>query len=129
MYAVDLRGHGDSAWAIGGQYSLPEFVLDVAMLVRELDRSPLTIIGHSLGGAVALEYAGVFPETVLKVVAVEGLGRARRADARLRPHAPLDRRDAGLRCAAQPRRYRSLGAAEKRMREENPHLTRRWRIT
>ena len=32
MYAVDLRGHGDSAWAIGGLYSMPDFVLDVVAL-------------------------------------------------------------------------------------------------
>lgn len=75
VYAVDLRGHGDSAWAVGGQYSLPEFVLDVARLGAEINRNPLTIIGHSLGGAVSLEYSGVFPEHVRKVVAIEGLGR------------------------------------------------------
>ena len=74
VYAVDLRGHGDSQWSVGSQYSLPEFVLDVAMLGRELNRNPLTVIGHSLGGAVALEYTGVFPQFVKKVVAVEGLG-------------------------------------------------------
>jgi pimeloyl-ACP methyl ester carboxylesterase len=122
VYAVDLRGHGDSSWAIGGQYSLPEFVLDVAGLVKELDRSPLTIIGHSLGGAVALEYAGVFPETVLKVVAIEGLGprvgEPTPASVRMRhwisETQAFDKR--------QPRRYPSVEAAEKRMREENPHL-------
>ena len=51
VYAVDLRGHGDSAWAVGGQYSMPEWVLDVATLGAELKRTPLTVIGHSLGGA------------------------------------------------------------------------------
>ena len=76
MNAVDLRGHGDSEWSVGSQYSRPEFVLDVANLGRELDRNPLTVIGHSLGGAVALEYAGVFPGHVEKVVAIEGLGPA-----------------------------------------------------
>ncbi|MHB8376026.1 MAG: alpha/beta fold hydrolase [Dehalococcoidia bacterium] len=123
VYAVDLRGHGDSAWAVGGQYSLPEFVLDVAMLARELGRDPLTIVGHSLGGAVALEYAGVFPETVLKVVAIEGLGPSvgvpTAASARMRrwigDMQAFDER--------VPRRYPSVDAAVKRMREENPHLT------
>ena len=61
VYAVDLRGHGDSAWAVGGLYSMPEFVLDIAMLAAELKRNPLTIVGHSLGGAVALrERAGLY---------------------------------------------------------------------
>jgi len=123
VYAVDLRGHGDSAWAVGGQYSLPEFVLDVAMLAAELNRNPLTIIGHSLGGAVALEYSGVFPEQVRKVVAIEGLGprvgeptpasrRMRRWIGNLRE---FDKR--------QPRHYASIEDAVRRMLEENPHLT------
>ncbi|HZP57503.1 MAG TPA: alpha/beta hydrolase [Dehalococcoidia bacterium] len=123
VYAVDLRGHGDSDWAVGGQYSLPEFVLDVAMLGEELDRYPLTVIGHSLGGAVALEYAGVFPDRVQRLVAVEGLGPPVReptpASARMRQWIEhmreFDRR--------RPRRYASIEAAEQRMREENPHLT------
>ncbi|MDE3095188.1 MAG: alpha/beta hydrolase [Chloroflexota bacterium] len=123
VYAVDLRGHGDSAWAVGGQYSLPEFVLDVAMLAKELARDPLTIVGHSLGGAVALEYAGVFPEAVLKVVAIEGLGPSvgvpTAASVRMRrwigDMQAFDKR--------VPRRYASVDDAVKRMREENPHLT------
>jgi pimeloyl-ACP methyl ester carboxylesterase len=123
VYAVDLRGHGDSQWAVGGQYSLPEFVLDVATFCTEIDRSPLTVVGHSLGGAVALEYAGVFPKHVKKVVAVEGLGprvgEPTPASSRMRAwisdmHA-FDKRT--------PRRYASLEDATRRMREENPHLT------
>ena len=123
VYAVDLRGHGDSEWSIGGMYSLPEFVLDIAGLVKQLDRRPLTIISHSLGGAVALEYAGVYPETVDKVVAIEGLGP------RVGEPVPASvrmRRWIGDTQALEhrkPRRYPSIEAAEQRMREENPHLT------
>ncbi len=123
VYAVDLRGHGDSAWSIGGQYSLPEFVLDVAMLAENLHRNPLTIIGHSLGGAVTLNYAGVFPHNVRKIVAIEGLGprpgeptpgsmRMRQWVANMQE---FDQR--------KPRRYPSIEGAVQRMREENPHLT------
>ena len=123
VYAVDLRGHGDSAWSVGSQYSLPEFVLDVAMLARELNRNPLTVVGHSLGGAVALEYTGVFPSLVTKVVAIEGLGprvgepvpaslRMRRWIGHMQE---FDTR--------HPRRYASFDDAVKRMRDENPHLT------
>jgi pimeloyl-ACP methyl ester carboxylesterase len=123
VYAVDLRGHGDSQWSVGGQYSLPEFVLDVAMLGRELNRNPLTVIGHSLGGAVALEYTGVFPQFVKKVVAVEGLGPPVRehvaAPSRMRSWiGQMQEFD-----TRKPRRYTSLDDATKRMMEENPHLT------
>lgn len=123
VYAVDLRGHGDSQWSVGSQYSLPEFVLDVAMLGRQLNRNPLTVIGHSLGGAVALEYTGVFPQFVKKVVAVEGLGPPVRepvaASSRMRSWiAQMQEFD-----ARKPRRYAALADATKRMLEENPHLT------
>jgi pimeloyl-ACP methyl ester carboxylesterase len=123
VYAPDLRGHGDSQWAVGGLYSMPEFVLDISMLGAELDRNPLTIIGHSLGGAVSLQYAGTFPQFVRKVVAIEGLGPPVReptpASMRMRTWvkdmSEFDRR--------KPRRYASVQDAVKRMLEENPHLT------
>lgn len=123
VYAVDLRGHGDSEWSVGSQYSLPEFVLDVAALGRELNRNPLTVIGHSLGGAVALEYSGIFPQFVRKLVAVEGLGPAVRepvaASTRMRSWiGQMQEFD-----TRKPRRYASLDDATKRMLEENPHLT------
>jgi pimeloyl-ACP methyl ester carboxylesterase len=123
VYAVDLRGHGDSQWSVGSQYSLPEFVLDVAALGRELNRNPLTVIGHSLGGAVALEYTGVFPQFVQKLVAVEGLGPLVRepvsGSTRMRSWiGEMQEFD-----TRKPRRYTSLDDATKRMLEENPHLT------
>jgi pimeloyl-ACP methyl ester carboxylesterase len=123
VYAVDLRGHGDSQWSVGSQYSLPEFVLDVAALGRELNRNPLTVVGHSLGGAVALEYTGVFPQFVKKLVAVEGLGPPVRepvpASTRMRSWiGQMQEFD-----TRKPRRYTSLDDATKRMLDENPHLT------
>jgi pimeloyl-ACP methyl ester carboxylesterase len=123
VYAPDLRGHGDSAWALGGMYSLPEFVLDTATLVASLGDGPLTIIGHSLGGAIALQYAGTYPERALKVVAIEGLGpptlEHRPAHVRMREWIDhmheMERRE--------PRRYVSVEDATRRMLEANPHLT------
>jgi pimeloyl-ACP methyl ester carboxylesterase len=123
VYAVDLRGHGDSQWSVGSQYSLPEFVLDVAMLGRELDRNPLTVIGHSLGGAVALEYSGVFNKFVKKLVAIEGLGprvgEPVPASVRMRNWI-RSMQEFDLR---RPRKYSSLEDGTRRMMEENPHLT------
>jgi len=124
VYAVDLRGHGDSAWSIGGQYSMPEWVLDVATLGSVLGRSPLTVIGHSLGGAVALNYAGIFPQHVSRLVAIEGLGPPSRE-----PTAGSLRMRKWIKemqhfDTRRPRRYASIDDAVKRMEEENPHLTR-----
>jgi len=124
IYAPDLRGHGDSGWAIGGQYSMPEFVLDIAALADVIDRDPLTIIGHSMGGGVALQYAGVCPDRVSRLVSIEGLGP------RLVPHRPAPTRMREwiphMRQMEQrrPRRYESIDAAVQRMEDENPHLTK-----
>ncbi|MEX1255479.1 MAG: alpha/beta hydrolase [Dehalococcoidia bacterium] len=126
VYAPDLRGHGDSDWPAGGQYSLPdfmpEFVLDMAGLVEVIGRAPLTLIGHSLGGGVALHYAGVYPERVEKVVSIELLGPppmpGRAGYERILTwvdHVQKAERRA-------PRRYPSVEAATARMLEENPRL-------
>jgi len=74
VIAPDLRGHGDSSWAIGGHYTVAEFVLDIAQLLDTIDLFPVTIVGHSLGGAVALNYTAVYPDRVKKLVAIEGMG-------------------------------------------------------
>jgi len=125
IIAPDLRGHGDSQWAVGGGYATADYVLDVAQLLGALQLFPITIIGHSLGGAVALKYTGTYPDRVRKVVAIEGLG--------LPPHmmrdTPADQRMAEwiaeMQAFAQrhPHRYKSLDEAVARMRDANPHLS------
>ncbi len=122
IYAPDLRGHGDSNWSIGGMYGFPEFTLDVAVLA-DMIPGKLTIIGHSLGGGIALQYAGTVPEKVEKLVSVEGWGppmqEHRPAHVRMREWLG-HMRDVERR---QPRRYATIEEATKRMRDANPHLT------
>lgn len=79
--ALDLRGHGDSEWSGKGRgYQHEDFLADLAGLLRHLDKEPATIIGHSLGGSMALLYAGAFPEKVKRLVLLESLGPFARAD-------------------------------------------------
>jgi pimeloyl-ACP methyl ester carboxylesterase len=79
--ALDLRGHGDSEWpATGRGYQHEDFLTDLAGLLRHLNKEPLTLIGHSLGGSMALLYAGAFPEKVKCLVLLESLGPFARAD-------------------------------------------------
>src|SRR5215470_6788672 len=74
IVAPDLRGHGDSQWAVGSTYSMIDYVLDVAALLNSLSLFPVNIVGHSLGGGVSLQYAGIYPDRVARLVAIEGLG-------------------------------------------------------
>jgi pimeloyl-ACP methyl ester carboxylesterase len=125
VVAPDLRGHGDSNWAAGAMYSIPEYVLDLSALIDIVGKWPVYLIGHSLGGAVVLQYAGVYPDRVKKVVSIEGFGPAperlvpRPAHERLRGWIE-NMRDFENR---SPHRYPNLEAAATRMREANPHLT------
>jgi non-heme chloroperoxidase len=51
--AMDLRGHGESAWATDGDYSTDAFVADLNAVIDTLEQPPV-LIGASLGGATAL---------------------------------------------------------------------------
>jgi len=78
IIAPDLRGHGDSAYSPSGDYGLGAYVYDLAQLIHQQGLAPVRMIAHSLGGNIALRYAGVYPETVSKLVAIEGMGPRRR---------------------------------------------------
>ena len=128
VIAPDLRGHGDSAWAIGGHYMINEFVLDIAQLVDTLGLHPLTIVAHSLGGAVALQYAAIYPERVSNLVAIEGLGPPPKMLEAHRAAPPWKRIEDWIGqvknlSARQPRRYPDIDAAAQRMQEENSFLS------
>lgn len=51
--ALDLPGHGDSAWIEGGDYSLPAMAAEIAAVAETLPR-PLAVVGASLGGLSAM---------------------------------------------------------------------------
>ena len=128
VIAPDLRGHGDSQWSPDGSYTMAGYVYDLAQLIHQQRLAPVTIIAHSLGGAIALRYAGIYPETVARLVAIEGLGPPPGAIAALRD-VPIETRmdkwiheQRGL-AGRLPRRYPSIEDAFRRMQEENPHLT------
>src|ERR1700746_2219670 len=74
IIAPDLRGHGDSDWAVGSGYSMIDYVLDLSQLMRAIGNEPATLIGHSLGGGIVLQYTGTHPDAVKRVVSIEGMG-------------------------------------------------------
>ena len=127
--APDLRGHGDSQWMIGGTYTLLDYVFDIAQLIEQTHLSPVTIIGHSLGGAVSLNYAGLYPDNVAKLVVIEGMGGPPGKDRKQRPLKTIEERAHGwvniLRrfSGREDRKYASIEEAFHRMQEANPHLT------
>ncbi|HZT47729.1 MAG TPA: alpha/beta hydrolase [Hyphomicrobiaceae bacterium] len=128
IIAPDLRGHGDSQWSHDGSYMMSGYIYDLAQLIHQLKLAPVTIIGHSLGGNIALRYTGLYPENVARLIAIEGLGPSPRMLAernrksfpeRMRAWIDEQRALAGR----MPRRYASIEDAFKRMQEENKHLS------
>ena len=124
VYALDLRGHGNSASAPGAIYSIAEHVLDLSALADIIGSFPVHIIGHSLGAVTALFYSGVFPEKVKKVVAIEGIGlplheNQLSASARMRKWIDKVRKAENR----TPHSYPDPEKAMARMKEANPFLS------
>jgi pimeloyl-ACP methyl ester carboxylesterase len=69
---VDLRGHGRSGWpAAANGYSLEAHLRDMRHVVRAFRARPLVVVGHSLGGHIALEMAATQPDLVAGLVIVD----------------------------------------------------------
>ncbi len=128
IIAPDLRGHGDSQWVIGGGYNQIDYVYDIAQLLSQKNMTPTTIIGHSLGGSISLLYSGLYPETVAKLVCIEGMGPPpemikERIEQPMEDRLHLWVNELRKLSGRIPRRYPSLEEAYERMQKENPHLT------
>src|SRR5881628_872710 len=76
VLAPDLLGHGGSAKP-RGDYSLGAYASGIRDLLGVLGFDRATVVGHSLGGGIAMQAAYQFPEYVERLVLVSsgGLGR------------------------------------------------------
>ena len=76
LIAPDLLGHGESATP-RGDYSLGAHASGVRDVLTALGHERVTVVGHSLGGGVAMQFAYQFPERCERMVLVSsgGLGR------------------------------------------------------
>jgi pimeloyl-ACP methyl ester carboxylesterase len=72
VLAVDLRGHGDSD-APEQPYTIAGLADDVAWTCGELGIERPAVIGHSLGGLVALEFAAAYPGQVRAAVLIDSV--------------------------------------------------------
>ena len=75
VIAPDLLGHGRSGKP-RGDYSLGAYASGLRDLLAVLDVEKVTVVGHSLGGGIAMQFAYQFPERLERLVLVDsgGLG-------------------------------------------------------
>jgi pimeloyl-ACP methyl ester carboxylesterase len=73
LIAPDWRGFGRSGWAPGG-YWFPQYLADLEALLDAYAIESADLVGHSMGGNIALAYAGVRPDRVRRVMTLEGFG-------------------------------------------------------
>ncbi len=128
VMALDWRGHGDSAWSPDGSYGTTSFIYDLAQFIHQLKLAPITIVAHSYGGSISLRYAGIYPDHVKRIVAIEGLGwspkilaerNAKPVEERMRAWIEGKR----VRAGKDLKRYASIEDAADRMQEANAHLS------
>jgi pimeloyl-ACP methyl ester carboxylesterase len=96
-FAPDLRGHGLSTWT-PGQYRLFDYAEDIASFLEGVVHEPAIVLGHSLGGEIAMIVAAMHPASVTAVINEDGplsVTGARRAVPSSRPMLEAMRENAG----------------------------------
>jgi esterase len=69
VFLLDLRNHGRSPHATEFNYGV--MAEDIAEFIRDQNLGPVNLLGHSLGGKVAMRFAQLHPDTVTKLVVVD----------------------------------------------------------
>ena len=67
LFALDLRGHGQSGRA-DGQYAVTDYARDITAFIQAVVNEPPILLGHSLGGIVALMAAAQMPGELVALI-------------------------------------------------------------
>lgn len=121
VVAPDWRGFGLTEWAEDG-YWFPDYYADLdALLERHQPDTPVDLVGHSMGGNIAVTYAGIRPSRIARVVTLEGIGlpRAHAHQAPERYARWLDHLDDPPKFGV----YADYAAVAARLKKNNPRLT------
>ena len=75
VIAPDWRGYGQTASGGVDNFWFPDYLADLDFLLDHYaPHSQVNLVGHSMGGNVAMLYAGVRPERIRRLVNLEGFG-------------------------------------------------------
>ncbi|MEV4314191.1 alpha/beta fold hydrolase [Actinocrispum sp. NPDC049592] len=95
VYAPDLRGHGSSSWD-GQPFTIEDMAVDLAQALDGLGLPIVHMLGMSMGGSVAIAFAGLYPSRVRSLVLAD-------TTAWYGPEAPSTWADRATRATAVPR--------------------------
>jgi len=110
VFALDQRGHGDSDPALDGDYSDAALLGDLEAFVEAQHLTRVSLVALSLGGRVAMNYAGRHPDRVERLVVVD-----------IGPDiAPAGRARVGGLMAHAPERFETLQEVVAYQRANNP---------
>ncbi|MCX7901301.1 MAG: alpha/beta hydrolase [Burkholderiaceae bacterium] len=122
VVAPDWRGYGLTDRARADCYWFPDYLADLEFVLDAVSPGePAVLIGHSMGGNVAMTYAGVRPYRVRALVNLEGFGLRD-----MPPEAAPERYARWideLKHGARLRDYGSLTEVADRLRRTNPRLS------
>jgi pimeloyl-ACP methyl ester carboxylesterase len=114
VVAPDLLGHGETA-AVRGDYSLGAHAASIRDLLAAIGIDRSSIVGHSLGGGVAMQFFYQFPQRVERLVLVSSGGLGRQVSPLMRA-AAIPGASAAVWAAAHPRVLSALWEAGERLR-------------
>lgn len=126
IIAPDWRGFGGTSIAGIDHFIHADYLLDLDYLLDHFaGESPVDLVGHSMGANIVLQYAGLRPHRVRKLINLEGFGlpstQAQQAPGRL-----IEWMD-GVRTLRQGKvalhAYPSVQAVAERLQKNNPRLT------
>ena len=123
VIALDWRGFGATDSPPADTYFFAEYLGDLELVLDALfgvDREPVDLLGHSMGGNVAMSYAGLRPERIRRLANLEGFGlpetKPEQAPGRLVQW--LDE----LKAPSMLRSYDRVEAVARRLMQNNPLL-------
>jgi pimeloyl-ACP methyl ester carboxylesterase len=121
IVAPDWRGFGLTETPGTDTYWFPDYLADLdALLDHLVPDGPIDLLGHSMGGNVAMLYAGLRPARVRKLVNVEGFGMPR-TQPEQSPGRLVQWLDE-LKAPARLRGYDNLDGVAERLRANDPLL-------
>ena len=68
VYCLDVRGRGESEWGPPEEYTIDTYVADLEAIREALGLQRFSLVGTSMGGLIAMQYAPRFPERVERAV-------------------------------------------------------------